>query len=159
MFHVGQSWLEEEVEKYWDDACVYRADTDLIHSLSVNFQYPSKVVANYFFTIFGPRSNDQETMELVGNDGKILLDRHSGTVRLFHLDGKSEEYDCKTDDFMKTHFGADVRLIRELREFCEGADPRVTAKCGLEATRMVEATFRSADNHGKLVKMKEIPNV
>ena len=67
--HYGRSWLEETEEKYMDDVCAYAPGTDLYHNGSIQFRYENGVIAAYFYSIFGPDADDQETMELVGTSG------------------------------------------------------------------------------------------
>jgi hypothetical protein len=66
--------------------------------------------------------------------------------------------DCRDENFQDSHFGADIALVEELRRFCEGAPPMVSARAGLEATRMVMASFRSMDAGGVTVDMAEVPD-
>jgi hypothetical protein len=66
--------------------------------------------------------------------------------------------DCRDEGFGGSHFGADAALIQELRRFCDGAPPTVSAHEGLEATRMVAAALRSMDGGGVTVEMDEIPD-
>ena len=158
--HFGESWLAEEQEEFMDDVCVYAPGADIYHNASIHFQYQNGVIANFFYDIFGPKSQDQETMELVGTTGRIILTRHSGSLDIVSQHGEVQEtIDCRDENFQEAlHFGADVALIQELREFCDGAPPRVSARAGLEATRMVMAAQKSMDYGGVTVDMKEIPN-
>jgi predicted dehydrogenase len=157
--HYGRSWLNENVEKHMDDVCAYAPGADLYHNGSIHFSYQSGVIASYFYSIFGPHADDQETMELVGTTGRILLTRQTGTLDVVSERGREHRVlDCRDEQFAGSHFGADVQLIRTLRCFYDGAPPTVSARCGLEATRMVMAAFRSMDQGGIAVDMDEIPN-
>jgi predicted dehydrogenase len=157
--HFGPSWLEETEEKYMDDVCVYAPGSDLYHNASIHFSYASGAIASYFYTIFGPPSEDQETLELVGTKGRLILTRHSGELDIVTDYGETHQVlDCRDEDFEDSHFGADIALVREMRGFCEGAEPRVSARAGLEATRMVMASFRSTDAGGVTVDMGEVPD-
>lgn len=157
--HFGPSWLEEEEEKYLDDVCVYAPGSDVYHNGSIHLTYRNGVIASYFYTIFGPRAEDQETMELVGTRGRIILTRHTGSLDVVADYGDEHQViDCRDDDFGTTHFGADLALIRELRRFCDGAAPTVSARAGLEATRMVAAALQSMDQGGVTVTMDQIPD-
>ena len=157
--HIGESWLKETEEKHQDDICVFAAGSDLYHNASTHFLYENGVIASHFYCIFGPDSEDQETLELVGTKGRILLIRHSAVLDIVSDYGKShEKIDCKPSDFSESHFGADLELVRELRRFCDGAAPMVPARCGLEATRMVMAALKSMDSDGQTLEMKEIPD-
>ena len=158
--HAGASWLQETEEKHTDDVCVYAPGTDLYHNGSIHFEYANGVIASYFYTIFGPHAEDQETLELVGTEGRIILTRHTGTLDVVSDHGREHEVvDCRGEAAGGgSHFGADVELVRELRRFCDGAPPLVSARSGLEATRMVMASFQSMDAGGALVWMDEIPD-
>ncbi len=164
--HFGPSWLEEVEEKYMDDVCVYAPGSDVYHNGSIHFAYQNGVIASYFYTIFGPPADDQETMELVGTRGRIILTRRTGALDVVaDIDHASGDYgasheviDCRDEHFEGSHFGADVALIRELRRFCDGAPPAVGARAGLEATRMVMAALRSMDGGGVTVEMEDIPS-
>ena len=112
-----------------------------------------------FYSIFGPHADDQETMELVGTTGRIRLVRHTGTLDVVRERGAEREaLDLRDEGLGGSHFGADEELIRELRRFCDGAPPLVSARSGLEATRMVVAALRSMDQGGVVVELDEIPN-
>jgi hypothetical protein len=157
--HTGSSWLHENEEKFMDDVCVYAPGSDLYHNGAIHFNYANGVIASYFYTIFGPEAEDQETLELVGGRGRLILTRHTGQIDLVTDYGaRHEQFDCRDADFHDTHFGADVALVRELRQFSLGAPPTVSARAGLEATRMVMGAFRSLDNGGIMVGLDEVPD-
>jgi hypothetical protein len=42
--------------------------------------------------------------------------------------------------------------------FCDGAPPVVSAREGLEATRMVMAALQSMDGGGVTIEMEEVPD-
>jgi len=154
--HFGDSWLAEEEEKHIDDVCVYAPGSDLYHNGSIQFSYANGVIASYFYTIFGPPAEDQETLELVGKKGRLILTRQTGTLDLVTDHGATHRVlDCRDEHFEDSHFGADVALVKELRRFCEGAPPTVSARAGLEATRMVMAALRSMDAGGVTVALEE----
>lgn len=157
LIHEGQSWLDETEEKHMDDVCVYKPGADLYHNGNVQFLYENGVIASYFFSYFGPESDDQETLELVGSKGRIILTRHTGQVDLVTDYGEHHEvFDCRDEFFHDSHFGADMALVKEMRNFYDGAPPPVSARAGLEATRMVMAAFQSMDAGGVPVAMKEM---
>ena len=157
LVHSGNSWLAETEEKYLDDICVYQPGSDLYHNGAIQFLYQNGVIASFFYTIFGPDAEDQETLELIGTKGRIRLTRHTGEVDLVTDYGKvCQTFDCRGNYFGDTHFGADMELVRELHRFCEGAPPVVSARAGLEATRMVMGAFLSMDNGGTTTKMSEV---
>jgi predicted dehydrogenase len=156
--HYGQSWTQETEEEFMDDVCVYAPGADLYHNASLHFRYDNGVIASFFYSIFGPPAEDQETLELVGTSGRILLVRHRGTLDIVCDHGRHHEViDCRDEHFDETlHFGADITLIRELGAFCQGEPPAVSARAGLEATRMVAAALQSLDGGGVTVEMSEI---
>ena len=132
-----------------DDVCVYALGTDLYHNGSIQFRYQNGVIASYFYSIFGPQADDQETMELVGTTGRLRLVRHTGMLDVVRDRGAEREVlDLRQTGFGGSHFGADAELIRELRRFYDGAPPLVSARCGLEATRMVMAALRKMSRIG-----------
>jgi predicted dehydrogenase len=157
--HFGPSWLQESEEKHMDDVCVYTPGSDLYHNGSIHVSYASGAIASYLYTIFGPPADDQETLELVGTKGRLILTRHTGKLDIVTDYGETHEVlDCRDENFQDSHFGADIALVEELRRFCEGAPPMVSARAGLEATRMVMASFRSMDAGGVTVDMAEVPD-
>jgi len=158
--HFGASWLAEQDEKYADDVCVYAPGADLYHNGSIHFSYSNGVIASYFYTIFGPSAEDQETLELVGTKGRLILTRQTGEIDIVTDHGATHRaLDCRDENFEDSHFGADIALVKELRRFClDGSPPTVSARAGLEATRMVMAALRSMDADGVTVALEEIPD-
>ena len=159
MVHFGPSWLQEQEEKFMDDVCVYAPGSDLYHNGSVQFSYDNGVIASYFYSIFGPEADDQETLEVVGSKGRMILTRHTGQLDLVTDHGKIHQvFDCRDERFDDSHFGADFALVQELRRYYDGNNPTVSARAGLAATRMVAGAFRSMDAGGVLVDMAEVPD-
>jgi hypothetical protein len=62
--------------------------------------------------------------------------------------------DCRDADLA----APTLALIQELRDFCSGAPPAVSAHEGPEATRLVMVALQSMDGGGVTVEMDEIPN-
>ncbi len=159
VLHWGDSWLAETEEKYMDDVCVYAPGSDLYHNATIHFTYENGVLASFFYSIFGPHAQDEETLELVGTEGRIILTRSTGELDVVSEYGRDHEVvTCRSEHFGGSHFGADAALVRELRRFCDGAPPMVSARNGLEATRMVMGAFKSMDQGGVTVQMQEIPD-
>jgi len=159
LVHFGPSWLQETEEKHMDDVCVYAPGSDLYHNASIHFSYADGVLASYFYTIFGPPADDEETLELVGTRGRLILTRHTGAIDVVTDYGATHQVlDARDEFFEDSHFGADIALVRELWRFCQGAPPQVSARAGLEATRMVFAAFRSMDAGGVILEMTEVPD-
>ncbi len=152
----GSARLQDTDEIHIDDSCVYRPGADIYHNGSVRFTYENGVLASYFFSFFGPPAVDEETIELVGTDGRITLTRELGRIDIATVSGmRNRTFDVQGEDFQDSHFGADKRLVRALRRFCEGEPPVVSAAAGLESVRMVEAALGSMDQNGIQVMMED----
>ena len=109
-----------------DDVCAYAPGSDLYHNGNIHFAYQNGVIAAYFYTIFGPRAEDQETLELVGTTGRIILTRHTGTLDVVSDRGNDHcVIDCRAEHFGGSHFGAAADLADgELRlRFYTKLDP------------------------------------
>jgi len=157
MSEAGASRAKETEVIRRDDNCVYLPGADINDHGIVNFAYPNGIKASLFWAIFGPDADDQETLELVGSKGRIILTRHTGKIDIISDYGKHHEVvDGTEKDFTSSHFGADFRLVMELNKFFKGAAPVASGRDGLEATRMVEAAHRSINSGGRLVLMKDI---
>ena len=154
---TGDSWVNAADDYSRADTCVYKPGADILDHAVVQVAYENGVVASLFLSFFGPRAEDQETLELVGTRGRILLTRHTGMIDIVSDYGERHEViDCKHETFGSTHFGADLELVRQLRRFCDGAPPRVSARHGCEATRMIVAALKSIDSGGEMVHMAEL---
>jgi predicted dehydrogenase len=139
------------------DICVWLPGADINDHGVVNVAYPGGVKASVFWSLFGPDSDDQETFEIVGERGKILLTRHLGAIDVVGEYGRSREIlDDRPPGFENSHFGADHRLIQELDRFCRSGASPVSARDGLGAARLVEAAHRSVRGGGELVLMDEV---
>jgi predicted dehydrogenase len=157
---TGDSWMNASEEYDRVDNCVYLPGADILDHASFQIKYENGIVASLWVSFFGPKADDQETLELVGTKGRIILTRHTGILDIVTDYGGSHEIiDCKKDDFGSSHFGADLELVRELKTFYEGAPPLVSARNGLEAARMIDAGLRSIDAGGELVKMSDVADV
>jgi predicted dehydrogenase len=159
MNEVDDSRLAETDILKRHDTCVWYPGADINDHGLVSIEYRNGVKASLFWALFGPDADDQETMEVVGDRGRIVLVRHRGTIDVVTDYGSRHELlDERAEAFDSTHFGADDQFIRELDRFCKGARPAVTSAEGLLATRMVEAAHRSINGHGTCVNMEEIPD-
>ena len=157
MVDVSDSRAKEiEVIKRFDN-CVYLPGADINDHGVVNIIYPKAIKATLFWSIFGPDADDQETFEVVGEKGRIILTRHTGKIDMITDYGKNHEiFDERGENFNNSHFGADHRLISELEKFYFGKPPIVTGKGGLETVRMVDAVHRSINAGGNLINMKDV---
>ena len=139
------------------DICVWLPGADINDHGVVNIAYAGGIKATVFWSLFGPDSDDQETIEIVGEKGKILLNRHHGRIDVFSEYGaRHEVLDTKPERFDLSHFGADHRLIEELDRFCKSGVSPVSAREGLASARLVEASHRSVDAGGRLVSMADV---
>ncbi len=151
------SWTAPATPADVIDACVYAPDSDIWDYAVSTVTFASGVVATLFWNIFGPAADDQETLELVGTSGRIVLERGSGSVRVVSRYGAHEETIQATGGLDSSHFGADLQLIADIARLPAHATPPAGVREGLEALRLVEATRRSAGEGGRIVRMKEIP--
>ena len=109
-------------------------------------------------TIYGPQAEDEETLELVGTKGRIILTRLRGEIDLVTEYGekKHEVIPCKAEFFESSHFGADRKLVQEIAKFARGGPSPVDGWHGMEASRMVLGALRSIDEGGRTIAMREL---
>ena len=154
--NLPSSWKNQPQEQNRIDNCVFAPGADLSDHCFVTVDYTNGVKASLFLCIWGPKAPDQETLELIGTKGKILLTRHTAKLEVWDSYGKKlEEIDCQTDEFKSSHFGADRELIRQMRSFYDGESPVVGAADGHESLRMVTAAQQSIDAGGEMIKSTE----
>lgn len=147
------SWSNPTDETAQIDKCVYAPGADINDHALVSVVYSSGIKASLFFSIFGPDTIDQETLLLVGERGKISLNRHDGTVTLYSDFGRKREvFDCRDEEFGTSHFGADRRLIRALRAFHDGQEPVASVEDGRLSLEMVLAAQESIQHSGQPVR-------
>ncbi len=147
------SWKDAQDAVEQIDTCVYAPGSDINDHAIVSVVYPSGVKASLFFSIFGPDTKDQETLLLVGERGKIFVNRHEGRVTLHSSFGREQEdFDCRGLEFDTSHFGADRDLVRALRAFWDGRTPTATAKDGFVSLEMVLAAQKSMTLNGQPVQ-------
>ncbi|NNE94150.1 MAG: Gfo/Idh/MocA family oxidoreductase [Verrucomicrobiales bacterium] len=137
------------------DNCVYKSGADIFDHASIHYQYNNGIVASIFYNVYGPQADDEETLELVGTKGRIILTRLRGEIDIVtdYPDKSHEVIHCKSDDFETSHFGADKRLVQEIAAFARGGKSPVDGRYGLEATRMILAAMESIDEDGKTVAL------
>lgn len=147
------SWNQATDEASQIDTCVYAPGADINDHAVVSLSYPSGVKASLFFSIFGPDTKDQESLVLVGERGKIVVDRHEGMVTVSSDYGrKTEVIDCRDEEFETSHFGADRELIRALRAFHDGRAPIASADDGYTSLEVVLAAQESIKRSGQPVR-------
>jgi predicted dehydrogenase len=143
------SWLGDDDIRTGRDVCVFRPGADIIDHAVVNLQFENGVVGQLFYSIFGFDSEDQETFEIVGEKGRIRLIRHSGALEVISEYGeRSESIDARDTHHQSMHFGADIRLVNELRSFADGAPPVVGCRAGHIASATVFAALESIEAGG-----------
>lgn len=155
----GKSWSEETEEKHRHDNCVYLPGADIHDHVISTLAYENGIKASLFWAIFGPKSQDGETLELVGSRGRMILTRSRAEIDLVTDYGDHKEIiDCKGAEHRTSHYGADRQMVRDIRGFVDGHQPVVSAIDGYESTRMIMATHKSVDSGGDTVRMSDMPS-
>jgi predicted dehydrogenase len=133
------------------DQCVYSPQNDVMDHAVVNIEYAGGVKAQLFMNVAGVPSDDQETLEVVGDEGRVLVTRHTGTIHVLYSMGKESMLIDARDNHEGTHFGADLRLITKISEFAHtGRQPAVNLEDGYLATKMAMKAVQSAKTHQML---------
>ena len=144
-----RSWSQAEGVLDRADTCVYLPGSDIEDHVVATYRYANGVIANLFWAIFGPPTDDQETLELVGSSGRLLLNRATGMIdAVTDFGRKRETIDARGNDFESSHYGADLQLVRTLRNFVDGAAPPAGSDDGVTSLRMIEATRASLRANG-----------
>ncbi|MCH1408265.1 MAG: Gfo/Idh/MocA family oxidoreductase [Verrucomicrobiales bacterium] len=153
---VDRSYETETDPLKRKDNCVYKSGADIFDHASIHYQYNNGVVANIFYNVYGPQADDEETLELVGTKGRIILTRLRGEIDIVTDYGEKshEVIECKSEDFKTSHFGADRKLVQEIAAFGRGEQSTVDGAYGLEATRMILAAMKSIDEGGVTVDLE-----
>lgn len=154
---VDRSYETETDPLKRKDNCVYKSGADIFDHAAIHYQYDNGIVANIFYNVYGPQADDEETLELVGTKGRIILTRLRGEIDIVTDYGEKshEVVQCKSDDFESSHFGADKKLVQEIASFARGGKSPVDGAFGLEATRMILAAMQSIDEGGQTVPLAE----
>ncbi|MFP4510869.1 MAG: Gfo/Idh/MocA family protein [Spirochaetaceae bacterium] len=149
------SWANAQSVVDRADTCVYAPGSDIEDHVIATYEYDNGVKASLFWSIFGPPGEDQETLELVGSKGRLLLTRSTGAIQLISDYGKTTKtIDARGPDFESSHYGADLELVRTLRRFCDGGDVPAGSEEGIESLRMIHATVRSVSAGGAVQTMR-----
>jgi predicted dehydrogenase len=152
------SWLGGDDVSTRRDICVFQPGADILDHAVVNVSFQNGVVGQLFYSIFGFDTEDQETVEIVGQKGRIRLIRHTGELHVATDYGKKEELlDARDENHGSFHFGADARLVRELRRFADGAAPVVGCREGHTASAAVFAALESIESGGEAVDVAHSP--
>ena len=157
---VDETFASETDPMKRKDNCVYKPGADIFDHASIHYQYDNGIVAAIFYTVYGPQSEDEETLELVGTRGRLILTRLKGEIDLVtdYGEKRHEIIQCKAEAFETSHFGADRKLIQELAKFARGGDSPVSGWHGMEATRMVLAAMQSIDDGGQTIRLADLPD-
>ncbi|WP_428929246.1 Gfo/Idh/MocA family protein [Marinibacterium sp. SX1] len=148
----NDSWLDATDPADRNDNCVYLPGSDIDDHAVVTVQYDSGLVACLFFTIFGPYAEDQETLEIIGESGRLRMERHSGEIDLVSGHGAERRViPAGADNRDSSHFGADLELVRTMRRFIAGEAPPAGVRDGLASLELVEAARRSMAANGRAV--------
>ncbi|MBN2861400.1 MAG: Gfo/Idh/MocA family oxidoreductase [Sphaerochaetaceae bacterium] len=156
-----ESWKHAKTIRDSADTCVYYPGADIIDHAIATYQYENGVKASLFWAIYGPHAHDQETLELVGSRGRIMVERETGQVRVMRiLDGyqKEEAYtlEVQGEYFSSSHYGADIQLLKEIHASFHAlskGNPTADSSDGLESLRMIHATVESIEGDGKRVTL------
>jgi predicted dehydrogenase len=159
---VGQaansSWITANAIEDRNDTCVYLPGADLDDHAVITVTYDSGLVACLFFTIFGPWSEDQETLEIVGDSGRLRMERHSGDTDIVENHGHARSViRYPNPERGSSHYGADLQLVRRLRRFLGGEAPPVGVAEGMASLRLVHAAQHSLANGGAPVDPMALP--
>jgi len=152
MSDFDSSRLEETEIIKRSDNCVWLPGADINDHGIVNICYLNGIKAAVFWSIFGPDTEDQETFEIVGDRGRIVLTRQIGKIDIVGEYGKYNKIiNIEKKHLTGSHFGADRELIKKLDKFCKGEKPIATCRDGLVAMQIVDAAHKSIRSGGKLM--------
>lgn len=107
------------------DMCVYSPEADVIDHAIVNMNFANGMTGCLFFSVFGQHSDDQETLEVVGDEGKLVLSRFAKTIDVInHYGEQTGTHTFDGQALTGGHFGADRHLIATLSKFAaDGVEP------------------------------------
>ena len=146
----NRSWVTASNIDDRNDTCVFSPGADIDDHAVITIQYENGLVATLFFTIFGPWAEDQETLEVVGDSGRLRMERHSGTIDLVENYGHTRSRIGFPDpDRNSSHYGADRELVRRMQRFVAGEKPPVGVAEGVASLRLVRAAQKSLENGSK----------
>lgn len=150
------SWIKAAEIRDRDDSCVYLPGADIDDHAVVTVHYDSGLVATLFFAIFGPWSEDQETLEVVGDCGRLRMERHSGEIDLVENHGHARStIRYPNPDRGSSHYGADRELVRRMQAFLRGEPPPVGVAEGVASLRLVQAALDSLHQGGRVVDLTD----
>ena len=157
---VDRSYETETDPLKRKDNCVYKAGADIFDHATIHYQYNNGIVASIFYSVYGPQAEDEETLEIVGTKGRVILTRLRGEIDLItdYGEKRHEVIHCKSDAFESSHFGADRKLVQEIAAFARGGESPVNGWDGMEATRMILGAMKSIDDGGETVHFSSLPD-
>lgn len=154
----NDSWSRAEAVHDRNDTCVYHPGADIDDHAVVTVLYDSGLVATLFFAIFGPWATDQETLEIVGDRGRLRMERHSGDIDLVENFGHAQsDVHFPNPDRGSSHYGADRELVRKLERFMAGETPPVGVAEGIASLQLVTAAQISLAEGGRPVDPRAVP--
>ena len=158
---IDETFYEGSDPQHRKDQCVYKPGADIFDHASIHYQYDNGIVGTIFYNVYGPRADDEETFELVGTRGRMILTRLRGEIDIVtdYGERRHEVIECKAEAFETSHFGADRRLIQDIAAFARGRKIPVDGAQGLEATRVILAALQSIDEGGGTIRMADLPDV
>lgn len=157
---ANPSWSHARNVEHRNDNCVYLPGSDIDDHAVITVRYANGMTACLFFAIFGPWAEDQETLEIVGSTGRLRMERHSGAIDLVADHGhRHETIGFQDPDRGSTHFGADLQLVRTLRQFYAGEAPPVGVDEGVASLRMVLAAQKSLRESGQPIDPRTLEAV
>ncbi len=153
----NRSWSDAAAVHDRNDTCVYQPGADIDDHAVVTVKYDSGLVATLFFAIFGPWATDQETLEIIGDSGRLRMERHSGCIDLVEQHGRARsDIRFPNPDRGSSHYGADRELVRKIERFMNGEAPPVGVAEGLASLRLVQAAQISLAEDGRPVDPREL---
>lgn len=155
---LQDSWTRAEDPHDMIDACVYAPDNDMWDYIVTTVTFQSGAVATLFWNIYAPPADDQETLEVIGTSGRIILERATGTVSMISSYGAKVNVIESRDEASGSHFGADAQLVKDIAGMMRGIAPPASVIDGVQALRIVEAAKLSGKSGGSPISMNEVSN-
>ena len=131
---------------------------DIDDHMVVTVQYDSGLVATLFFAIFGPWATDQETLEIVGDSGRLRMERHSGDIDLVERYGHARSK-IRHPDPRPRYVALSERTrnwYERLSGSCWGEAPPVGVAQGVASLRLVQAAQISLAQDGRPVDPRDL---
>jgi predicted dehydrogenase len=152
------SWYNSRDKFEIADGCVYNSEVNIFDHAVANVEYENGIKATEFITIFGPVSDDQETLELVGSSGRIKLIRNTGDLDIVSNYGAVREIITTADNnITSSHNGADIGLLKDMRGFFFGGKPVADSHDGHLSLRMVHAVDMAIKQGGATIQLSGVP--